>query len=152
MLAVDDGWLNARKRLKLVEDKIRKAMEDLSASGQKLPEMHCEKHFEEWHDPPPTPAPIAIKAGVERDGATVGESGSSGSSAGEGREPEAPAEEPPDSSAPATAEPQGRDAAESAPADAELEGSSASGWQLTLCIFLAFFALGIICAAVQAVR
>lgn len=71
-LAVEDGWLNADKKLDKVMAKIGKKMQELAAAGQKLPEMHCYKHFEEWHDalttdPPPLPfstAPPAPQSGT----------------------------------------------------------------------------------------
>lgn len=47
-LAAEDGWLNAGSRLKPVREDIEKRMHELLARGASLPEMHCEKHFEEW--------------------------------------------------------------------------------------------------------
>lgn len=68
-LAVEDGWLNAKKQLKVVEDRIKRQMEDLTTMGQPLPEMHCEKHFEEWHEPPVTPAPAKAPEEIKEEGA-----------------------------------------------------------------------------------
>jgi len=42
------------KKLKKVEEEINEKMEELNEAGQKLPEMHCYKHFEEWHEPKPS--------------------------------------------------------------------------------------------------
>lgn len=53
-LATADGWLNTEKQLPAIRKQIEKCMEELTAQGALLPEMHCEKHFEEWHDPPTT--------------------------------------------------------------------------------------------------
>jgi len=50
-LAADDGWLNAERQLQNVKPDIDRCMGELIERGVKLPEMHCEKHFEEWHYP-----------------------------------------------------------------------------------------------------
>eukprot|EP00927_Polykrikos_kofoidii_P003774 TRINITY_DN1151_c0_g1_i3.p1 TRINITY_DN1151_c0_g1~~TRINITY_DN1151_c0_g1_i3.p1 ORF type:complete len:339 (-),score=50.41 TRINITY_DN1151_c0_g1_i3:138-1154(-) len=49
-LAAEDGWLNAAFKLKSVALEIDKRMKELKAYPAPLPEMHCEKHFEEWHE------------------------------------------------------------------------------------------------------
>jgi len=64
-LAVQDGWLNAKKRLEKVEAEIKRQMEDLTMMRQPLPEMHCEKHFEEWHEPPEVPESMRAPMKVE---------------------------------------------------------------------------------------
>jgi len=50
-MASEDGWLNADKQLTEVNTKIDKAMSVLETRSEKTPEMHCEKHFEEWTYP-----------------------------------------------------------------------------------------------------
>jgi len=47
--AEEDGWLNTKKQLADVNNEIQKHMHILSKRCEKRPEMHCEKHFEEWH-------------------------------------------------------------------------------------------------------
>merc|ERR1719433_1026819 len=47
-----NGWLNAGTRLKDVESDIEMYMRELTARRVELPEMHCGKHFEEWHENP----------------------------------------------------------------------------------------------------
>lgn len=56
-VAMNDGWLNAKGQLEETNLEIQKLIDQLATLGEKMPEMHCEKHFEEWHDPPSTPAP-----------------------------------------------------------------------------------------------
>jgi len=46
----NDGH-NVDKKLRKVMKEIDQKMEELNKAGQKLPEMHCYKHFEEWHEP-----------------------------------------------------------------------------------------------------
>merc|ERR1719235_2558360 len=48
-IAAEDGWLNAGNRLRPVREDIEERMQELMTRGAPLPEMHCEKHFEEWH-------------------------------------------------------------------------------------------------------
>jgi len=49
-LAAEDGWLNAQKQLEETNGEIEARLADLVERGDRLPEMHCEKHFEEWHE------------------------------------------------------------------------------------------------------
>eukprot|EP00927_Polykrikos_kofoidii_P010628 TRINITY_DN14478_c0_g1_i1.p1 TRINITY_DN14478_c0_g1~~TRINITY_DN14478_c0_g1_i1.p1 ORF type:complete len:310 (-),score=52.81 TRINITY_DN14478_c0_g1_i1:65-994(-) len=49
-MAADDGWLNADLRLRSVSMEIEKRMQELRAMQAPLPEMHCGKHFQEWHE------------------------------------------------------------------------------------------------------
>lgn len=44
-------WLNADNRLRKLKVAIADRMKDLLKKGHKLPEMHCEKDFEEWWSP-----------------------------------------------------------------------------------------------------
>lgn len=46
----DGGWLNAQRQLSSVNLEIDHRMEELVTQNASLPEMHCEKHFEEWHE------------------------------------------------------------------------------------------------------
>eukprot|EP00929_Paragymnodinium_shiwhaense_P074429 TRINITY_DN38092_c0_g1_i1.p1 TRINITY_DN38092_c0_g1~~TRINITY_DN38092_c0_g1_i1.p1 ORF type:complete len:443 (+),score=152.05 TRINITY_DN38092_c0_g1_i1:99-1427(+) len=46
----DSGWLNAQRQLGTVKVEIDHRMNELIAGNASLPEMHCEKHFEEWHE------------------------------------------------------------------------------------------------------
>lgn len=46
----DGGWLNAQRQLTSVNLEIDHRMEELVNQNASLPEMHCEKHFEEWHE------------------------------------------------------------------------------------------------------
>merc|ERR1719235_3046532 len=48
-IAAEDGWLNAGSRLRPVREDIEERMQELITRSAPLPEMHCEKHFEEWH-------------------------------------------------------------------------------------------------------
>lgn len=57
-VAARDGWLNADRRLKETNAEIDEKLEWLTEKGFRIPEMHCEKHFEEWHDSP-SPRPQA---------------------------------------------------------------------------------------------
>lgn len=49
--AKDDGHKVDKKRLGQVMEEINQKMEELEEASQKTPEMHCYKHFEEWHEP-----------------------------------------------------------------------------------------------------
>jgi len=49
--AMQDGHNVDEKLQKRVLKEISQKMEELEKAGQKLPEMHCYKHFEEWHEP-----------------------------------------------------------------------------------------------------
>merc|ERR1719265_2705827 len=51
-LAHQDGWVNADNQLAQVNPMIEARFHQLVMMGSKLPEMHCEKDFEEWSDPP----------------------------------------------------------------------------------------------------
>jgi len=48
--AMQDGH-KVEKKFQAVLKEIDQKMEELEKAGQKLPEMHCYKHFEEWHEP-----------------------------------------------------------------------------------------------------
>jgi len=50
MFAMNDGWENLEDKLNTVLKKINLVLKALEDAGKKLPEMHCYKHFEEWHD------------------------------------------------------------------------------------------------------
>lgn len=50
MFAMNDGWENLEDRLNKVLKEINHVLKELEKAGKKLPEMHCYKHFEEWHD------------------------------------------------------------------------------------------------------
>jgi len=67
-LAEADGWLNAGVRLRTVRHDIDAKMSELETMKAATPEMHCEKHFEEFHMPV-TPAPL--KAAAFQPGAAV---------------------------------------------------------------------------------
>lgn len=63
-VAATDGWLNAEKNLADAEAKIKAHMQDLAAAGRPLPQMKCDKPFEDFQDPSPaatTPEPVAVK-------------------------------------------------------------------------------------------
>jgi len=49
-LAATDGY-EVDKDLQKVMKQIDQKLEELTKAGQKRPEMHCYKHFEEWHEP-----------------------------------------------------------------------------------------------------
>eukprot|EP00927_Polykrikos_kofoidii_P030240 TRINITY_DN2604_c1_g1_i1.p1 TRINITY_DN2604_c1_g1~~TRINITY_DN2604_c1_g1_i1.p1 ORF type:complete len:315 (+),score=47.03 TRINITY_DN2604_c1_g1_i1:76-1020(+) len=49
-MAAEDGWLNADRQLKTVSLNIETRMRELRELMAPLPEMHCEKHFKEWHE------------------------------------------------------------------------------------------------------
>lgn len=66
-VAARDGWLNADRRLKETNSEIAEKLEWLEEKGYRIPEMHCEKHFEEWHDAP-SPRPQAVQpAKIEKE-------------------------------------------------------------------------------------
>merc|ERR1719235_1378789 len=67
-LAAEDGWLNAKRHLADAETAISERMTDLEGRKVKTPEMHCEKHFEEWNDPN---APAEMESGATRAGLVV---------------------------------------------------------------------------------
>jgi hypothetical protein len=50
-LAAEDGWINAEARLIPIREETDELIQDLQRRSEPLPEMHCEKHFEEWHYP-----------------------------------------------------------------------------------------------------
>lgn len=59
------GWLNADNRLRELMPVIEARMMDLLAKNHALPEMHCEKDFEEWWTPaPPAKEAEALAHGV----------------------------------------------------------------------------------------
>jgi hypothetical protein len=78
-MASDDGWLNAAKQLEYVNREIDSRKSELADMQAPLPEMHCEKHFEEWDNqhvpteapPPPAPAPKSGAAGLQALGASA---------------------------------------------------------------------------------
>jgi len=49
-LAMNDGY-EVDRDLRKVMKQIDQKLEELEKAGQKRPEMHCYKHFEEWHEP-----------------------------------------------------------------------------------------------------
>lgn len=64
----DNGWLNAQRQLGSVKLEIDHRMEELVGQNASLPEMHCEKHFEEWHEEHlvDTPEEGPVRSGAER--------------------------------------------------------------------------------------
>jgi len=51
LFAKDNGHEVDEKKLGKVKEEIDQKMEELEEACQKLPEMHCYKHFEEWTEP-----------------------------------------------------------------------------------------------------
>jgi hypothetical protein len=49
-MAAEDGWINAATQLSSVNSEIDSRFKELDRLAAAYPEMHCEKHFEEWHD------------------------------------------------------------------------------------------------------
>jgi len=59
---------NVDKKLQGVMEEIDQKIEELNKACQKLPEMHCYKHFEEWHEP-------SCNNSVTKSGAPLAKSG-----------------------------------------------------------------------------
>mmetsp|Transcript_11979 Transcript_11979/g.18082 ORF Transcript_11979/g.18082 Transcript_11979/m.18082 type:complete len:337 (+) Transcript_11979:120-1130(+) len=56
-MATDEGWFDTSSKLPKVKQRIRECIEELEAKQALIPEMHCEKHFEEWSPPPKRAGP-----------------------------------------------------------------------------------------------